>query len=92
MQICDCVDYLDRVFEVDNEIIGYRNTDELIDLLQYYLDHDQERQKIAQRGFRRTVSEYRFQKITRRAGKLINAEYPGNFISCLRKKNSENKV
>lgn len=73
MQICDCSQYLDRIFEVGKEIVAYDSTDTLIDKLKYYLTHDKERAEIAARGFERTISEYRFGAVTRHAARLIKA-------------------
>lgn len=71
MQICDCPAYLGRVFEVGREVVVYNTPDELIDKLRYYLEHDAERIAFAKRSFARTMAEYRFASITRRAGELI---------------------
>jgi spore maturation protein CgeB len=71
MQICDCTSHLDRVFRTGEEVIGYRGADDLIEKLKYYLDHDEERKEIALRGFRRTMREYRFAVVARRAAKLM---------------------
>jgi len=71
MQICDCTSHLDRVFKAGEEVIGYRGVDDLVEKLKYYLDHDEERKEIALRGFRRTLREYRFAVVARRAGKLL---------------------
>lgn len=71
MQICDCAPHIDRVFKAGEEVVGYRGADDLIDKLKYYLDHDEERKEIALRGFRRTMREYRFRDVTRRAGKML---------------------
>jgi hypothetical protein len=71
MQISDCEPYLNRIFEVDREIVGYRSVDELIDKLRYYLDHEDERRQVARAGYRRTMAEYRFATVCRRAGDLI---------------------
>jgi spore maturation protein CgeB len=73
MQICDCPDYLNTVFKIGDEIEGYKSADELIDKLKYYLAHHEERQKIALRAYGRTMAEYRFAAVTRRAGSLIEA-------------------
>lgn len=73
MQVCDCGPYLDRVFETGKEIAAYNSTDELIDKLKYYLDHDQEREAIAIHGYKRAMKDYRFATVTRWAGKLIKA-------------------
>jgi spore maturation protein CgeB len=71
MQISDCADYHDRVFEPGREIVAYLGADDLIDKLKYYVGHDEERERIARRAFRRAMSEYRFRTVTRRAGELI---------------------
>jgi spore maturation protein CgeB len=73
MQISDCATHLDRVFENGKEVVAYGSTDELIDRIGYYLDHEEERKEIALQGYRRTMNEYRFATVTRRAGRLIQA-------------------
>ena len=73
MQISDCVSHLDRIFKVDDEVVGYRSAEELIEKLHYYLEHDAERQAIARAGYRRTMADYRFGTVTRRAAELIRA-------------------
>lgn len=71
MQISDCADSLDRVFEPDLEIVGYRSPDELIDRLKYFLEHDSEREAIARRAYLRTMRDYRFPVVAQQAGVLI---------------------
>jgi len=71
MQICDNQPYLGRVFEVGKEVVTYRDADELIDKIRYYLEHDDERNKIALNGFMRTVNEYRFSDILRKSADHI---------------------
>lgn len=71
MQISDCPDLLDRVFQPGREIVGYVDFDDLIAKVRYYLDHDEVRRAIALEGYRRTMREYRFATVTRRAGNLI---------------------
>ena len=73
MQLCDCAPFLDTVFEPGTEILGYASTDDLIDKLKYYLEHDDERSDIAMRGHERTMRDYRFATVTRRAAELIRA-------------------
>lgn len=65
MQICDCPESVGEVFEVGKEIIAYRNIDEAIDLIKHYLEHDEERKKIALAGFRRARRDYTIDKIFR---------------------------
>jgi hypothetical protein len=71
MQISDGGDYLNDFFEVGEEIIGYKNADDLIDKLRYYLGHDQERERIARNGYRRVMRDHRFRDRLRQAGELI---------------------
>jgi spore maturation protein CgeB len=72
MQISDCADHhLDRVFTPGEEVLAYRNVDELVDTIRYYLDHEGKRRDIALQGYRRTMREYRFATVTRKAGRLI---------------------
>ena len=71
MQICDCPRYLDRIFEVDKEVVAYEGVDELIEKIQYYLKHDEERKEIALNGFRRVMKDYRFSNILRNSVNYI---------------------
>jgi len=73
MQVSDCAAHLDRIFAVNREVVGYRGTDDLIDRLRYYLDHDQDRREIAAAGYRRVMKDYRFATVCRRAVELIRA-------------------
>jgi spore maturation protein CgeB len=71
MQISDGGEYLNEFFKVGEEIIAYKNADELIDLLHYYLTHDEERQQIALNGYRRVRRDHRIRDRLRQAGELI---------------------
>ncbi|MES4787375.1 MAG: hypothetical protein C4294_17985 [Nitrospiraceae bacterium] len=71
MQICDCPKHLDRIFKVGEEVIAYRDTDDLIAKLFYYLAHAEERQAIARQGYQRTMRDYRFGVVARRAAELM---------------------
>lgn len=71
MQICDCPDYLDRVFKLGDEVVAYSNTGDLIDKLRFYLSHEPERKRVALNSFKRVMDDYRFRTITRRGAELI---------------------
>jgi spore maturation protein CgeB len=71
MQISDGGAYLEDFFAVGEEIVGYRDADDLIDKIRYYLEHDDERRRIALNGFRRVVRDHRFALRMRQAGELI---------------------
>ena len=71
MQISDGGQYLEQFFSVGEEIVSYRNVDELIDKVKYYLSHDEERERIALNGFRRVRKDYRIAEVLRSAGDFI---------------------
>ena len=49
---------IENYFEIDKEIVCFSNTQEMIDKVIYYLNHDEERRAIAQAGWKRAVNEY----------------------------------
>lgn len=59
MQICDCPEGLGQVFEIGKEVLVYHSVKEAIELIRYYLEHDDERKEIAAAGFRRAMRDYR---------------------------------
>jgi spore maturation protein CgeB len=67
MQICDNKAYLGKIFKLGEEVIGFNTVKEAIDLARYYLEHDDERRKIASKGWKRAISDYNevavFQKL-----------------------------
>jgi spore maturation protein CgeB len=71
MQISDGGEYLSSFFDVGTEIVGYRNADDLIDKIRYYLAHDDERLRIARNGYRRVMRDHRMPERMREAGVLI---------------------
>lgn len=73
MQICDCPDLLGRIYQPGTEVIGYKSGDDLIEKMNYYLEHEEERLRIARGGYRHVMRDYRFATVTRHAGELIEA-------------------
>jgi hypothetical protein len=71
MQISDGGQYLSTYFDVGTEIIGYRQFDDLVDKIRYYLKHDDERKQIALNGFRRVMKDHRIKLRLHQAGALI---------------------
>ena len=71
MQISDGGEHLDAFFEEGREIVGYRNLDEMVDKVRYYLEHDDERIEIARNGYRRAMRDHRIAKRLHEAGQLI---------------------
>ena len=51
---------LDDLFEAGREVVTYENEDELIERLRHYMEHDEERRRIAAAGQARTLSEHTY--------------------------------
>lgn len=77
MQISDGGPFLGDFYSVGDEIVGYRNADELIELIRYYLKHDDERRAIAMAGYRRTMRDHRIRQRLHQAAELIAAGMAG---------------
>jgi len=71
MQICDNKCRLGQIFNLDNEVIGFDNITEAVDLIQYYLDNDDERKKIAWNGHNRLIHEYSPMELWKRYGRIF---------------------
>jgi spore maturation protein CgeB len=63
---------LEDYYEIGREVICFESFYDLVDKIQYYLDHDGERVAIAQAGYLRTLEQHtyenRFREIFRRIG------------------------
>ena len=62
MLLTDRKDNLHQLFEIDKEIVAYSSKEEAAELVQYYLKHPEEIQKIAQAGQARTLREHTYEK------------------------------
>jgi len=51
---------LHEIFELDKEVAAYRSPEECAELIQYYLEHDKEREAIARAGQERTLREHTY--------------------------------
>ena len=72
MQISDGDEYLSAFFKEDEEVVGYRSEDELIEKLHYYLDHPEERERIARNGYRRVMETHRIRTRLEELADLVN--------------------
>lgn len=52
---------IEEHFEDGKHLVLYRSLDELIDKTKYYLDHDSEREKIAQAGYEEVIKKHKIQ-------------------------------
>jgi len=51
---------LSGLFELDSEVVAYRDEDECVEKVEYLLGHDSERRSIAAAGQRRTLRDHSF--------------------------------
>ncbi len=65
-------DNLGDYYEEGREVVTFSDVDDMIDKIRYYLRHEEERETVAEAGFRRTLSEHtdfhRFSDIFRQMG------------------------
>ncbi|MEM4282391.1 MAG: glycosyltransferase [Candidatus Woesearchaeota archaeon] len=61
-----------RHFKPGKEIVLYRNEDELFELIDWYLDNDEEREKVAQAGYDRVLKEHTMRHRLQRMFKIMN--------------------
>jgi len=58
--VTDWKENLHEMFEPGKEIVAYRDPEECIELIKYYLEHDDERRAIAHAGQERTLKEHTY--------------------------------
>ena len=55
-------DNLEDYYEIGKEIVAYNDTNDLINKIRYYLEHQEERESIAQAGYQRTLRDHTYEK------------------------------
>lgn len=71
MQITDNPKGYREIYNVGKEIKCYKNAKEMINLVEYYLKHDKEREEIARAGYKKAMADYTYEKIIDRHLKYI---------------------
>ena len=72
MQISDgAKDWPDTFFKDGKEIVGFRNTKDLLELIDFYLNNEVEREKIALAGFNKVKKTYQINSILREMAKIL---------------------
>lgn len=72
MQISDGGPFLNDFFRVGEEVVGYRDADDLIGKIDFYLKHEEERKRIALNGYRRAMKDHRFAHRMVQLGELVS--------------------
>lgn len=79
MQICDCEKGLSELYEVDKEVVTYKNINEAIKKIECYLAHDEERKKVALAGYERARNNYKLEITFGHLMDRINSDIEENF-------------
>ena len=56
--LCETMPGIEKYFVDDEEIVLFDTKEEMEELIKYYLEHEDEREEIAQAGYNRTISEH----------------------------------
>jgi hypothetical protein len=73
MLITDEKDNLDELFEVGSEVVPYRDADDLIGKIRYYLAHEDERLAIARAGQKHTLKDHTYLQRMKELEQIIEA-------------------
>lgn len=71
MQISDGGEHLNEFFSVGHEIESFSNTDKLVEKVEYFLEHEDERARVALNGFRRVQRDYKIGHLLNRMACII---------------------
>jgi len=77
-QICEHRDALKELFEIDTEIVTFRNIQDLIKKVDHYLAHPEERKKIADAGYARAHRDHTYKKRLEKILETICHKQPHN--------------
>ncbi len=67
-------DDLEKQYEIGKEIVVYKDIPDLVEKVRYYLAHDEEREAIAEAGYRRTMKDHTISKRLENIFKTIGLE------------------
>lgn len=62
------MDELNNYFKIGEEVVCYKNDEELVNLIKYYLSHEEEREKIRNASYKKFLAEHTYHK---RAEKIL---------------------
>lgn len=73
--LSEYVGHLEDYYEIDKEIVCFKNIKELIKKIKYYLAHEEEREAIAKAGYERTIKDHTWEKRFNEIFKIIGLPY-----------------
>ena len=66
---------LHEMFEPGKEVISYRSPEECVELVEYYLDHEEERRAVAAAGQRRTLRDHTYHQRMQELVSLVQKHF-----------------
>lgn len=69
--ITDWKENLGEMFEPGKEVVAYRTTEECVEMVKYYLEHEEERKAIASAGQERTLREHTYYQRTKELAEIL---------------------
>ena len=74
-QLVPYMEGLEKRYDIGNELVTFSNPEQLVERVRYYLNHEDEREVIAQRGYEHTLREHtleqRFRQLFAAIGLLL---------------------
>ncbi len=70
--ITDYKKNIDEIFKIGKEVIVYHNVEECSELINYYLDHEDEREAISLAGQERTLKDHNYYKRMQELMNIVN--------------------
>jgi glycosyltransferase involved in cell wall biosynthesis len=71
--LTDVKQNLGELFEVGQEVVAYRDEDELVEAVEHYLAHEEERAAVAAAGQRRTLTDHTYAVRMRELADIVDA-------------------
>jgi spore maturation protein CgeB len=59
--LCEYVEGIETYYDINKEIITFSDRNAMIGLMDYHLNHDAEREAIAQAGYERVMKEHKWE-------------------------------
>ena len=92
--ISDYKEDIEKIFDINKEIVLYSSNEEAFQKIKYYLVHDEERKQIAKQGQSKTLGNYLYKNIAKKVYKYIDKSRSFNekrlYLNTIPKKQNNN--
>ncbi len=76
LQVMDMREDVSEHYRTNEEVLCYKSDNELLELLEYYLAHEEERREIAFRGYKRTMLNHTYRHRVHQMLELVSTTIP----------------